>query len=575
MLDLGKGHSFLIASQPLILYLIKIAIGTAIQVITEIGCDVFVKLVLLYHYKICRMKKILFSVLVFVFSIPMISFSQEAIDASVMQKIREEGLTRSKVMDIAFNLTDKNGSRLTNSEGYMRAANYAKEALGGWGMANAVIDPWGEFGKGWDLQKMYLAMTAPYYKPLLAYPKTWTAGTKGLKKGNLLVIALKDSAALMEYKGKLKGKLIIIDQLSVYKQSFKADAVRYTDEDLAKMAAAKPQAGGRGGQAMDTAQMRRMRDQFARSGGGSAMRVSNMLKTMAMEEGAIGMISTSTRNHDGTIFSQGGGAYKGTDPENFLDMALGIEDYNTLLRIAKSGTDVAIEADVKVKFQDKDLQGYNVIAEIPGTDPTLKDEVVMIGAHLDSWQAGTGSTDNAAGSSVMMEVMRILKAIGVQPKRTIRIGLWSGEEQGLLGSRGYVKKTFMDANGKTNKAHEQFSAYYNIDNGTGKIRGIYLQGNAACADIFSSWFTPFHDLGAKTITISNTGGTDHQSYDGVGLPGFQFIQDPIEYDTRTHHSNMDVYDHLIEDDLKQMATIVAAFVYNSAQRDAKLPRKEK
>ena len=548
---------------------------TAIHVITEIGCDVFVKLVLLYHYKICRMKKILFSVLVLVISTPMTIFSQEVLDASVMQKIRDEGLTRSKVMDIAFNLTDKNGSRLTNSEGYMRAANYAKEALGGWGMANAVIDPWGEFGKGWDLQKMYLAMTAPYYKPLLAYPKTWTAGTKGLKKGNLLVIALKDSAALMEYKGKLKGKLIIIDQLSVYKQSFKADAVRYTDEDLAKMAAAKPQAGGRGGQAMDTAQMRRMRDQFARSGGGSAMRVSNMLKTMAMEEGAIGMISTSTRNHDGTVFTGGGGAYKGTDPENFLDMSLGIEDYNTLLRIAKSGTDVAIEADVKVKFQDKDLQGYNVIAEIPGTDPTLKDEVVMIGAHLDSWQAGTGSTDNAAGSSVMMEVMRILKTIGVQPKRTIRIGLWSGEEQGLLGSKGYVKKTFMDASGKPNKAHEQFSAYYNIDNGTGKIRGIYLQGNAACADIFSNWFTPFHDLGAKTITISNTGGTDHQSYDGVGLPGFQFIQDPIEYDTRTHHSNMDVYDHLIEDDLKQMATIVAAFVYNSAQRDAKLPRKGK
>lgn len=565
----------MIASQSLIHYLVKIVIRTAIHVITELRWDVFIKLVLLYHYKICRMKKILFSVLVLVISTPMTIFSQEVVDAFVMQKIRAEGLTRSKVMDIAFNLTDKNGSRLTNSEGYMRAANYAKETLGAWGMSNAVIDPWGEFGKGWDLQKMYLAMTAPYYKPLLAYPKTWTAGTKGLKKGNLLVIALKDSAALMAYKGKLKGKLIIIDQLSVYKQSFKADAVRYTDEELAKMAAATPQGGGRGGQTTDTAQMRRMREQYARSAGGASMRVTNMLKTMAMEEGAIGMISTSTRNHDGTVFTGGGGAYKGTDPENFLDMSLGIEDYNTLLRIAKSGTDVAIEADVKVKFQDKDLQGYNVIAEIPGTDPTLKDEVVMIGAHLDSWQAGSGSTDNAAGSSVMMEVMRILKTIGVQPKRTIRIGLWSGEEQGLLGSRGYVKKTFMDASGKPNKAHEQFSAYYNIDNGTGKIRGIYLQGNAACADIFSNWFTPFNDLGAKTITISNTGGTDHQSYDGVGLPGFQFIQDPIEYDSRTHHSNMDVYDHLIEDDLKQMATIVAAFVYNSAQRDAKLPRKEK
>jgi Zn-dependent M28 family amino/carboxypeptidase len=229
---------------------------------------------------------------------------------------------------------------------------------------------------------------------------------------------------------------------------------------------------------------------------------------------------------------------------------------------------------VKSKFQDKDLQGYNVIAEIPGTDPLLKDEVVMIGAHLDSWQSGTGATDNASGSSVMMEAMRILKTIGAQPKRTIRIGLWSGEEEGLLGSRGYVKKTFMDEAGKPNAAHEKFSSYYNIDNGTGKIRGIYLQGNAACADIFAKWFEPFHDLGAQTITISNTGGTDHQSFDGAGLPGFQFIQDPIEYNTKTHHSNMDVYDHLIEDDLKQMATIIAAFSYNAAQRDAKLPRKK-
>ena len=517
------------------------------------------------------MKKILFNVLVVMGFMPMSIYSQEAIDASIIQKIREEGLTRSKVMEIAFNLTDKNGSRLTNSEGYMRAANYAKATLSAWGMDNANIEPWGEFGKGWDLQKMYLAMTAPYYKPLLAWPKTWTAGTKGLKKGSLLVITLKDSATLMSYKGTLKGKLIIMDQLDAYKQSFKADAVRYTDDELARMAAAKPQGGGRS--TTDTAQMRRLREQYARGSAGSAMRLTNMLKTMAMEEGAIGMISTSTRNHDGTIFSQGGGAYKGNDPANFLDMALGIEDYNTLLRLAKSGTDVSLEADVKVKFQDRDLQGYNVIAEIPGTDPTLKDEVVMIGAHLDSWQAGTGATDNAAGSSVMMEVMRILKAIGIQPKRTIRIGLWSGEEQGLLGSRGYVKKTFMDANGKPNKAHEQFSAYYTIDNGTGKTRGIYLQGNAACADIFSDWFKPFNDLGAETITISNTGGTDHQSFDGVGLPGFQFIQDPIEYNTRTHHSNMDVYDHLIEDDLKQMATIVAAFAYNSAQRATKLPRK--
>jgi carboxypeptidase Q len=230
---------------------------------------------------------------------------------------------------------------------------------------------------------------------------------------------------------------------------------------------------------------------------------------------------------------------------------------------------------VKTKFHTKDLQGYNVVGEIPGTDPALKDEIVMLGAHLDSWQTATGATDNASGSSVMLEVMRILKTLGVQPKRTIRIGLWSGEEQGLLGSRGYVKKTFADpATMQLLPAHEKFSSYFNIDNGTGKVRGIYTQGNEAVRDIFAQWLVPFKDLGASTVTVTNTTGTDHQSFDAVGLPGFQFIQDPIEYDTRNHHSNMDLYDHLLEDDLKQIATIVAAFVYNAAQRDTKLPRKE-
>jgi Zn-dependent M28 family amino/carboxypeptidase len=295
---------------------------------------------------------------------------------------------------------------------------------------------------------------------------------------------------------------------------------------------------------------------------------------MAKEEGAVAMITSSTRNHDGTVFAQGGGAYKGTDPENFLDMAIGVEDYNTIQRILKAGMPVKVETEVKTKFFADDLKGYNVIAEIPGTDPSLKEEIVMLGAHLDSWQAGTGATDNASGSAVMLEAMRILKALGVQPRRTIRIGLWSAEEQGLMGSRGYVAKTFGGVRGGEKlPAHDKFSAYYNIDNGTGKIRGIYLQGNEACRSIFQQWFESFKDLGASTVTISNTGGTDHQSFDAAGLPGFQFIQDEIEYDTRTHHSNMDVYDHLIEADLKQMATIIAAFVYNTAQRDQKLPRK--
>ena len=500
-------------------------------------------------------------------------------DASMMQKIRKEGLENSKVMEIAFNLTDKSGNRLTASPGFMRAANYAKETLAGWGILNAMIDPWGEFGKGWELEKSYVALTAPYFKSLSAYPKAWTSGTKGLKSAEVIVVNAKDSVGLEAFRGQLKGKVIVLDLLVTYKPSFKADAIRYTDSALTQMANAKPQAPRAAINPNDTAALRRQREQFAARGGGGqrgAQSVLNLLKEMAKSEGAVALLSSgSVRSHDGTIFAQGGGAYKGNDPENFLDIALGIEDFNTILRLAKAGVPVKMDVDVKTKFQTKDLQGYNVIAEIPGTDPALKEEVVMLGAHLDSWQTATGATDNASGSSVMMEVMRILKTLGIQPKRTIRIGLWSGEEQGLLGSRGYVKKTFGDpATMQLTPAHEKFSSYFNIDNGTGKVRGIYLQGNEACKDIFTQWLAPFNDLGATTVTISNTGGTDHQSFDAVGLPGFQFIQDPIEYDIRNHHSNMDVYDHLIEDDLKQIATVVAAFVYNAAQRDAKLPRKE-
>jgi hypothetical protein len=499
----------------------------------------------------------------------------ENIDPAVMQKIRKEGLENSQVMEIAFHLTDKSGNRLTGSPGFNRAANYAKETLAGWGLTNAAIQPWGEFGKGWELEKSYVAITAPYYKSLSAYPKTWTAGTKGQKNAEILVISAKDSAGLEAYRGQLKGKLLIIDQTTPYKHSFKADAVRYTDAELDAMAkATAPAAAPR--QPVDTAAQRRQREAMMARFNNPAARMLTVLKNMAKAEGAVALFSNgSTRSHDGTIFAQGGGAYKASDPENFPDIVLGIEDYNTILRLAKAGETVKMDVDVKTKFHTKDLNGYNVIAEIPGTDPALKDEVVMIGAHLDSWQTGTGATDNASGSSVMMEAIRILKSLGFNNRRTIRIGLWSGEEQGLLGSRGYVKNTFADpATMQTTPAHEKFSSYFNIDNGTGKIRGIYLQGNEACRDIFAQWLAPFKDLGATTVTISNTGGTDHQAFDAVGLPGFQFIQDPIEYDTRTHHSNMDVYDHLIADDLKQIATIVAAFVYNASQRDAKLPRKE-
>ena len=488
----------------------------------------------------------------------------EKIDNAAIQKIRQEGLQDSHVMDIAFHLTDASGDRLTASPGFMRAANWAKQQLTQWGLENAALDPWGDFGKGWELQHSYIALISPYYKPLIAFPKAWCGGTNGPQSASVLLITATDSAGLYQYKGKLAGKILITDVNQPYQQSFKPDATRYTDEQLDSMSKVviKP---------VDTAELRRRREAFQRGGG---QRFTNALKKMATDEGAVAILSQTARGHDGTLFVQGGGSYQPDAPANFLDIVIAMEDYMTIVRLLKAGTPVTLEADVKTKFYTDDIKGYNVVAEIKGTDPKLKDEVVMLGGHLDSWHSATGATDNGAGCTVMMEVVRILKTLGIKPRRTIRIALWSGEEEGLLGSRGYVKKTFADpATMQLLPAHEKLSGYFNIDNGTGKVRGIYLQGNEACRPIFTQWLEPFHDLGAATVTISNTGGTDHQSFDAVGLPGFQFIQDEIEYSTRTHHTNMDSYDHLREDDLKQIATIVAAFVYNTAQRDEKLPRK--
>ena len=497
------------------------------------------------------------------FAFPVLVLAQaENIDQAVMAKIRNEGFVNSKVMDIAFHITEVCGPRVTNSPGFMRAANYARNQLTQWGLANARLDPWGEFGKGWELEKSYVAMSSPWYRSIIAYPKTWAAGTNGPQAGDVLLISANDSVTLEAYRGKLKGKVLIMDNLINFEQSYKPAAVRRTDEELQKLSEIT--------EAEDTAAMRRRRVRN-NAQNGIPGEVLNALKKMAIKEEAIAILSAASENHGGTVFVLQAGPYKISDPANFLDIAIGLEDYNMIVRLLRNNTPVQMEVDVKTKFQSTDTKGYNVIAEIPGFDENVKDEIVMLGAHLDSWPAANGATDNAAGVCVMMEAVRILKAIGIQNKRTIRIALWGGEEQGLLGSRGYVKKTFGDpATMKLLPAHDKFSVYFNIDYGTGKILGIHLQGNEAARTIFEKWFTPFNELRAKTVTIQNTGSTDHISFDAVGLPGFQFVQDRII----TQHSNMDSYDHLMPDDLKQSATIMAAFVYNAAMRDQKLPRKE-
>jgi hypothetical protein len=512
----------------------------------------------------------------------------EKIDLEMMKKIREEGVQRSQVMETLSWLTDVHGPRLTNSPQYKRASEWAKGRLTEWGLQNATLEAWGPFGRGWSLEGFTANIVKPDFIPLIAYPKAWSPSTDGVVRGQVVYLDAKTVEDLEKYKGKLKGAIVLISSPRDVKAHFEPEGSRMTDKDLLTMAnAAPPEPGGgfRGGP-RGTPEMR------------AAMELASKKLQMVYDEGAA-VILDGGRGDGGTIFVQSAAMPAPADasfdrrprpysPDAKLipQASLAAEHYNRIVRMVTKGVPVELEVQITAKFQDQDLMGYNVIAEIPGSD--LKDEIVMVGGHFDSWHSGTGATDNAAGSAVAMEVVRILQALGVKPRRTIRIGLWGGEEQGLIGSRAHVEKHYAARQASAGAsagpqgqqapitlkpAHDKFSAYFNLDNGTGKIRGVYLQGNEAVRPIFRAWLEPFRDLGASTLTSGNTGGTDHLSFDGVGLPGFQFIQDEIEYDTRTHHSNMDVYDRIQADDMKQASVIIAAFVYNAAMRDEKLPRK--
>jgi carboxypeptidase Q len=485
-------------------------------------------------------------------------FAQEPVDQAAVQKIREEGLNHSKVMVTAFYLTDVAGPRLAGSPGLKRAQNWAVSQLKSWGIPNAKLESWGKFGKGWEVQKNYAAMTLPYYHAIIAIPKAWTSGTNGPIKGDVMLIKTDTITDLDQYKGKLAGKIVILDTKGKLNRNTKADLSRYTDAELDEMAKATAPKTNNSPRVFTLSNERKLRIAIGKF----------------LQDEKVGLILSMARGTDGTVFTTNGASYADTAKVAAPELETSGEDYLRIVRLLKGGQKVEMEADIKTQFFTDDLQGYDVVAEIPGTDKKLKDQVVMIGGHLDSWHGATGATDNAAGSAVMMEVMRILKAIDFKPKRTIRIALWSSEEQGLFGSRGYVLNHFGDPKTMQLKPEQaKLSAYYNLDNGTGKIRGIYLQGDSAAGPVFKPWFEPFKDLGARTVTIRNTGGTDHQSFDAVGIPGFQFIQDNMDYGTRTHHSNQDTYDRLSEDDLKQAATIVASFVYNTSQRQEMIPRK--
>ncbi len=505
----------------------------------------------------------------------------EKIDTAIVSRIKREGMERSQVMNILHMLTDVHGPRLTNSTGYRNAAEYARKTLEGFGLEGVHFDQWDEsFGRGWNLKKFTLQNISPVYSPVIAYPKAWSPGIKGSVQAEAVYLDIQSEDDIKKYEGKLKGKYVLFSLPTPVKPGFKPDATRLTDSVLLVMAnsGASEDFSGRRFRAPTEPQ-----------------RLAYLKWNLCQKEGALAVLeaSPSSRLEDGTVavagatvpyaadvpFNQRVSVYHAKAPKILPQVVVAAEHYNRMVRQIQDGQTVRLEMSLETEFLP-DAPGFNVIGEIPGTD--LKDEVVMIGAHLDSWHSGTGSTDNASGSAVMMEAMRLIKSLGISPRRTIRIALWGGEEQGLLGSRNYVKRELGQRLDKAypydsiqlKPAAEKLSVYFNMDNGSGKYRGIYLQGNSEIAPIFRKWFEPFAKMGAATLTLRNTSGTDHLSFDAIGIPAFQFIQDPLEYGTRTHHTSMDVYDKAVEADLKHNAVITAAFAWLAANRDELLPRKK-
>jgi carboxypeptidase Q len=503
-----------------------------------------------------KIKKIS-AALVMLFILPAWLWSQsENVDLGMIYKIKQEGLKNSGIEDLAFWLTDFVGPRLTASTGNNRGNEWAKKKMEELGFQNVRIEEAKDFSRGgWDNLKTYAAMTAPYYSNFACNPVAWTGSTSGIIKSEVVFLDVKSESDLDKYKGKITGKIVLMPSTATYDVSFEPLASRLTDTQLKDMTMASGNNSRR--PPFDRAAM--MAQRALRT------KISDFLKS----EGVSVIL-----NNSGTfnVPRSNGANYKSGDKEPISELNLPIEDYARMVRILQHNQTVEMEIDIQNKFFDSP-KVYNVIGEIPGTDKLLKNEVVLLGAHIDSWNGGTGAADNASGCIVMMEALRILKNLDVAPRRTIRIALWGGEEQGLFGSSGYVEKYLADPATKAHKPdYDKFAAYFNMDNGSGKYRGIYLQENELVRPIFEEWLKPFADMGCSTITIRNTSGTDHLSFDRIGLPGFQFIQDEIEYD-RGYHTVMDTYERLVMADLKQNAIITASFVYNAAIRNSKLPYK--
>ena len=526
------------------------------------------------------------------------ALAQERVDLGIVDRIKAEAFERSRVMETLRNLTDVHGPRLTGSPGFEDAARWAMEELGNrYGLEKVHLEKWGPFGRAWTLEQSSLELIEPRYSQLTAVPLAWSASTNGPVTGELVLAPLggsfrdgprKSKEILQAYRakwaGKLRGKIVLLNDPKVAAPQTNPQFRRYTAAELADMANAPAPAAKLAAKRLDeldwpedpaemgkffgslpNALMEQLYDLYDQS-------VAERGEFLA-KEGVAGVLLEDQRAHDGMLFSEAAGGFKaaGTPaPPTFVVTA---EQYNRIARLVDKKSPARVRLNLKAATSDRDMDGLNIVGEIPGGEK--KDEIVMVGAHFDSWHSGTGATDNGAGSAVMIEVMRILKALNLKLDRTVRIGLWGGEEQGLFGSRAYVKEHFADPGTmQVTSEHAKLSGYFNLDNGGGKICGVYLQGHEAMRPIFESWLAPFRDMGVTTVSIRNTGGTDHLSFAAVGLPGFQFIQDPLDYGTITHHSDMDTWDHAIPEDLMQASAVIATLVYQTATRKEMLPRRE-
>ena len=511
-----------------------------------------------------------------------VAATQEKIDPDAANRIRETALNHSQIMEMVGYLADVTGPRLTGSPNLKRAEEYARDKLREWGLENAHLEAWGPFGRGWSLEGFTANVLSPRFSPLIAYPKSWSPGTNGVVRGEVILLDAKTVADLDQYEGKLKGKIVLFSPARQIDPLFDPPAHRQTDEELLRLTNARPSGEPRpfqftpeqrSAEELNYRKWRLIQDE------GAAV----VMQASYRDAGTVYVTSATVPYPPDVPFEKRAHAWDLSKPVVTPQVSVAAEQYNGIVRQVTRGIPVQLEVNVAVRFSDEDPMSYNVVAEIPGTD--LKDEVVMVGGSIDSWHAGAGATDNAGGAATALEVIRILQALKLKPRRTIRICLWSAEEQGTLGSHAYVAahlgRKVSAAEDQPGRAHyefkpeyEKFDAYFNFDYGTGRIRGLYLQGNEAARPIFRELLYPYTDLGASTLSMADIGATDHIPFDEVGLPAFQWIRDYMEGEnTRAPHTNMDTYDHVLKDDLKQSAAVAASLIYQIAMRDERIPRK--